>query len=376
MDKLYERIDFENGTTPALNDTNLNAMSKAIDDIDDRIIEVSDDVMVVVPEIQELLEDAEDLVEACQTSADNASTSEQNAQTYAQAAAAGSGGNALEYASNILKLKRDNTVLSEVTIAGGGGGGGVSDYTQLTNKPSINNVTLTGNKTAEDLGLADAANVYGSDAYNTSTSYAAGDCCIHNNKLYTCLIATQGVEPPNATYWEVVTLANFQRGVNTIYDAIVSRGLTPANNTPAAFDEKIRQLNKMYVCYANYWQTATTATLTGCTIFLHNGNFTVSGNYIKWTGPPAHFRFFGVLTSARNTSGSNLISRANVQVNNVSKWNTTASGIAQVGQWATGCDSGAFPFVMDTNTDIGVYLNMNSANGKAGFHLIIQAYID
>lgn len=36
----------------------------------------------------------------------------------------------------------------------GGGGGGTTDYSQLTNKPSINNVTLSGNKSSEDLGLA------------------------------------------------------------------------------------------------------------------------------------------------------------------------------------------------------------------------------
>lgn len=40
---------------------------------------------------------------------------------------------------------------------GGGGGGGSSDYNDLSNKPSINNVTLSGNKTASDLGLRTAA---------------------------------------------------------------------------------------------------------------------------------------------------------------------------------------------------------------------------
>ena len=34
-----------------------------------------------------------------------------------------------------------------------GGGGGTSDYDDLTDKPSINSVTLSGNKTTEDLGL-------------------------------------------------------------------------------------------------------------------------------------------------------------------------------------------------------------------------------
>lgn len=36
---------------------------------------------------------------------------------------------------------------------GGGGGGGTSDYDDLDNRPQINSVTLTGNKSASDLGL-------------------------------------------------------------------------------------------------------------------------------------------------------------------------------------------------------------------------------
>ena len=35
----------------------------------------------------------------------------------------------------------------------GSGIGGTTDYNDLENKPSINNVTLSGNKTASDLGL-------------------------------------------------------------------------------------------------------------------------------------------------------------------------------------------------------------------------------
>ena len=35
----------------------------------------------------------------------------------------------------------------------GGGGGGTDDYNSLTNQPKINNVTLRGNKTLEDLGI-------------------------------------------------------------------------------------------------------------------------------------------------------------------------------------------------------------------------------
>lgn len=35
----------------------------------------------------------------------------------------------------------------------GGGGGGTSNYSDLTNKPSINGVTLVGDKTPQDLGI-------------------------------------------------------------------------------------------------------------------------------------------------------------------------------------------------------------------------------
>lgn len=43
----------------------------------------------------------------------------------------------------------------------GGGGGGTSDYSELSNKPQINNTTLDGNKTAAQLGLATSTSVSG-----------------------------------------------------------------------------------------------------------------------------------------------------------------------------------------------------------------------
>lgn len=40
-----------------------------------------------------------------------------------------------------------------VKAHGGGGGGGTSNYNDLSNKPKINGVTLSGNKTSADLGI-------------------------------------------------------------------------------------------------------------------------------------------------------------------------------------------------------------------------------
>lgn len=54
----------------------------------------------------------------------------------------------------------------------GNSGGGTSDYTDLTNKPSINNVTLSGNKTASDLSLASTTDIAGKQDKFERISYA------------------------------------------------------------------------------------------------------------------------------------------------------------------------------------------------------------
>lgn len=49
LPKLYDRIIWHNNTTPALNEDNLNAMSQALDDIDDRVIDLAGMIMEDVP---------------------------------------------------------------------------------------------------------------------------------------------------------------------------------------------------------------------------------------------------------------------------------------------------------------------------------------
>ena len=53
-----------------------------------------------------------------------------------------------------IKTINDQSILGEgnITIEGGGGSG-TSNYNDLTNKPSINNITLTGNKSLNDLSI-------------------------------------------------------------------------------------------------------------------------------------------------------------------------------------------------------------------------------
>lgn len=65
----------------------------------------------------------------------------------------------------------------------GGGGGGTSDYEELTNKPSINNVTLSGNKTTSDLNLSynDLLNKPYINNMPSSTRADIGDVLTHTS---------------------------------------------------------------------------------------------------------------------------------------------------------------------------------------------------
>ncbi len=46
----------------------------------------------------------------------------------------------------------------KIKEGGGGGSGGTTNYNALTNKPSINGVTLTGALTLQQLGIAEISN--------------------------------------------------------------------------------------------------------------------------------------------------------------------------------------------------------------------------
>ena len=71
---------------------------------------------------------------------------------------------------NIKTINNESILGSGNINIEGGGSGGTSDYTHLTNKPSINNVTLNGNKSLNDLGIQPAGN-YITKAVNDLENY-------------------------------------------------------------------------------------------------------------------------------------------------------------------------------------------------------------
>lgn len=71
------------------------------------------------------------------------------------------------------------------TIIRAAGGSGTSDYDALTNRPQINSVTLTGDLSSSDLGLADANDVFSSSRYvGVDVLKGSGDTDTDNNGYY------------------------------------------------------------------------------------------------------------------------------------------------------------------------------------------------
>lgn len=57
------------------------------------------------------------------------------------------------------RMLNDEILLGLIKKNGGGGGGGTTNYNSLSNKPQINSVELSGNKSLSDLGIASAQDV-------------------------------------------------------------------------------------------------------------------------------------------------------------------------------------------------------------------------
>ena len=65
---------------------------------------------------------------------------------------------------------------------------------------------------ADGVNFAEAIS---SDAYDNSKSYAVGDYCIYNNKLYRCITAIESAEAFNIAKWEQTTVGNEVNQLNS-----------------------------------------------------------------------------------------------------------------------------------------------------------------
>ena len=67
-----------------------------------------------------------------------------------------------------IKVGDNLTIAADGTLSATGGSAGTTDYTQLENKPQINSVELTGNKTLDDLGIQAKGNYQPAGDYATT----------------------------------------------------------------------------------------------------------------------------------------------------------------------------------------------------------------
>lgn len=86
LPKLFQRIFWHNNTTPAIQEDNLNAMSKGLNDVDDRLIGLAGTIMEDVPQILEDMEILEPAVASIASNVQRAETAATNAETAAEAA--------------------------------------------------------------------------------------------------------------------------------------------------------------------------------------------------------------------------------------------------------------------------------------------------
>lgn len=106
-----------------------------------------------------------------------------------------------------------------------GGGSGTSNYDQLTNKPSINGVTLTGDKTTSDLGIAENVQADWDETDSTAPSYIQNKPNIPSGVV---VDTTYNSASENAQAGTAVAQA-----VSTKVDKVTGKGLSENDYTNA-----------------------------------------------------------------------------------------------------------------------------------------------
>lgn len=182
-----------------------------------------------------------------------------------------------------------------------GGGGGTSDYPDLTNKPSIEGVTLTGNKTASDLGLAKASQIPtvpsaytstpamdGTGSAGSSTSWAKGD---HVHPSDTSKYGTDDTAETaladadkfpfydnSASAKRSSTWSNIKSVLKTYFDTLYSTTKTRGTATAGGTTLSLVNTGDMYNWNTDsviYCTCATTAATTAKVATVSRGTFTL-----------------------------------------------------------------------------------------------------
>ena len=191
-----------------------------------------------------------------------------------------------------------NKILIDLTRPSSGGSGGSSDYSDLTNKPKINSVTLSGNKTSSALGLQDAL-VSGTNikTINSTSILGSGDITITSDvtdvQFNGTSVVTSGVANITDTNIRAVapacttitgTTATITAN-STYAHAVSSSGCTYTLTTPSATDVysgfilMIDTTNSASIAFQTDGVPATSIVLNGNPTIATGKKYTVTGQY-------------------------------------------------------------------------------------------------
>lgn len=186
----------------------------------------------------------------------------------------GSGEPCYETDTGKLKIGNGTDAYANLPYIGDGGSGGTTDYTQLTNKPQINNVELQGNKTLDDLGIQPAGN-YLTEVpaeYVTETEL--------NSKGYITSSAL-------ADYATVDTVEGLENEVAEINNELSNKMDTLSGNAPLSLDIKnpngIQVLNMDNDGVSKCWSTILA---TGSNVEKSYGGTTAYGGFGYYATEP------------------------------------------------------------------------------------------
>lgn len=129
----------------------------------------------------------------------------------------------------------------------GGGSSGTSDYTDLENKPQINSVTLSGNKTTSDLGIDAVPEVTSNDNGKVLTATYSGGAGTYD-------WANKGVPTVTSNDDGKILTATYSGGTGTFAWATAGNGMELVESfdvTPTSTSEK-----------TNVWEIPSPTTVT------------------------------------------------------------------------------------------------------------------
>ena len=209
-----------------------------------------------------------------------------------------------------------NKILIDLTKpSAGGGGGGTDSYSDLTNKPKINSVTLSGNKTSSDLSLQDKL-VSGTNikTINSTSLLDSGNIdLVSDVQVNGTSVVSSGVASIPIASSSTVGVAKYDSGngigitaAGYVYTVAASEQLITAKSNsykpivPSTLNFAVRSVSPACTTIT---ASSTTATISANTTYAHKPT---SGCTYTLTTPSATDVYSGFILQIDTTSSASI----------------------------------------------------------------------